>query len=124
MNVQFALPTPLYMALMGVCGGDSRASANVDFEAFVQGLQAIGFRSTNGTNGTRVVLRAPASFKTGANRILEIKRPVPGQGWWPYEYTDVALSLEEKFDITGATFMEVDADVTGGNQVIVIPARA
>ncbi|OSC96552.1 hypothetical protein PYCCODRAFT_1468551 [Trametes coccinea BRFM310] len=120
MSHRFALPTRLYLAMMGVLNGDTQASADVHFENFIEALCAIGFRNA-GTNTTQVVLSGPAGLGNGGQPLLYIPVPVPAQHWWPYQYASVAHELERDFNITASMFIEIDETVTNGNAIVVPP---
>ncbi|KAH9893251.1 hypothetical protein C8Q73DRAFT_791123 [Cubamyces lactineus] len=118
----YALKTHLYVAIHSVIGDDRRATANADFDAFIDALVQIGFKTIGGATNVGITLQPPLGLH-GAEHDLFVAWPTGKDGWWPPEYTPVANMLCDNYNITAADFIEIPDDIDAVGICFAIPAK-
>ncbi|KAH9896034.1 hypothetical protein C8Q73DRAFT_789822 [Cubamyces lactineus] len=106
----YALKTHLYVAIHSVIGDDRRATANADFDTFIDALVEIGFKTIGGATNVGITLQPPLGLH-GAELDLFVPWPTAMDGWWPHEYTPAANMLCNNYNIKAADFIKIPDDV-------------
>ncbi|EIW53757.1 uncharacterized protein TRAVEDRAFT_52880 [Trametes versicolor FP-101664 SS1] len=117
-----ALVTPLYWAVQSVLAGHPSAPQTANFSDFIKALEELGFTQRAGVASKIVEMDPPAGWvpQTGP---LRLSRPNVGNAWYPYEHVDVRMELEERFGITGSSFIELPNDAIPNERGYAIPTR-
>ncbi|KAH9884220.1 hypothetical protein C8Q73DRAFT_669870 [Cubamyces lactineus] len=97
-------------AIHSVIGDDRRATANADFDTFIDALVEIGFKTIGGATNVGITLQPPLGLH-GAELDLFVPWPTAMDGWWPHEYTPAANMLCNNYNIKAADFIKIPDDV-------------
>ncbi|EIW58907.1 uncharacterized protein TRAVEDRAFT_48049 [Trametes versicolor FP-101664 SS1] len=123
MAVIWALRMALCMAVQSVLCGDALAPGAANFDDFIKALQAMGFTLNGATTAHTVVLDPPEGWNAGAG-VLELVRPALVNTWYAFESAEIARALEDRYALTGDSFIKFPTALLPGVDGYMIPSGA
>ncbi|KAJ8463181.1 hypothetical protein ONZ51_g10423 [Trametes cubensis] len=123
MPVAFALKTRVYLVMQMVLGGvDERSPEFPSFKMFIRALLAIGFNRVDSGNGPTIDLTRAGITEHSPGGVVRIRRPESRARWMLYEYSSVAITLEQRYGLRAEGIMEIPDDLDIAEDAIEVPA--